>query len=120
MPAQLSGESDTMLRAYLDGQLGVGELAEWLTDREYDVDLPLNERDELAALALIVLEVQEQMREKDEILTTVVQMLGTRKPVQRANAATVSSSTASSPTISVTSEPTPVQRVNISGGTAAG
>lgn len=75
MATQLSRESGVMLQGYIAGQISNGELAEWLAQVEYDSDLTELERDALARIQLLVIEVQEKRRKPSAILEGVAETL---------------------------------------------
>lgn len=75
MNIRLDDETVMTLRQYADGQLNVTDLARWLASAEYDEQLPIQERDELARISLMVLEAQENLRPADEIMENVTQLL---------------------------------------------
>jgi len=91
MSQPLSDASKETLRLFVDGQMTIRELQGWLASIEYDDDLDDEERDDLASLSLIVTEVVEEMRPPDEILSTVVRLLGRSVEVNtvRSSASTV-------------------------------
>jgi len=72
---QLTNGTRLALSRYVAGALSRDELAEWLTQAEYDEDLPVEERDELARIGLVVVEVAEGARPTEQILTSVESLL---------------------------------------------
>jgi hypothetical protein len=113
MAAQLSPDSRLVLRQYADGQISIRELAEWLVQAEYDLDMPEEERDILAGIRLTLIEVSEGLRPKDDILENVAAALALSTP--NATVVTVRSGSATKwdgePTF--TAAPSGVQRVGI-------
>lgn len=82
MRDQLNVEVCAMLQRYLDGELSNAELQEWLAQIEYDDDVSGEERDELARVRLIAVEVAEQRRPPDAVLESVAAALAAFRPAQ--------------------------------------
>ena len=83
MVTQLSPGSKAQLRRYVDGQLSISELAEWLVQMEYDPDVAGEERDALAQIRLTLIEASEGLRPKDDILEGVSAILALSEPQAR-------------------------------------
>ena len=113
MSKQLSHETNTVLRRYVEGSLSNAELAEWLVGAEYDDELPPAERDELAGIRLIVIEVEEDERPAEEILKAVSTVLATAAEGEQIVALRTSSTTQSSGGTVFTASGSPVQRAGI-------
>jgi hypothetical protein len=75
MGVDLSPEARAELRRYVDGDLSNAELADWLVGAEYDPALPQDERDSLARIRLVVIEVDEGARDPSETLDAVAEVL---------------------------------------------
>ena len=75
MRVDLSPEARAELRRYVDGELSNAELADWLVGAEYDPALPQDERDALARIRLVVIEVDEGTRGPAETLDAVAEVL---------------------------------------------
>ncbi len=113
MSKQLSHETKTVLKRYIDGSLSNAELTEWLVGAEYDDELPPAERDELAGVRLIVIEVEEGERPKEEVLKAVSTVLATAAEGEQIVALRASSSTQSSGGTVFTASGSPVLRAGI-------
>jgi hypothetical protein len=116
MAAQLSPDTLAVLRQYAKGEISIAELAEWLVEVEYDLDVPEDEREILAGIRLTQIEVSEGLRPKDDILGSVAAALALSAPgkriiTDRSNSAT---SWAGEPALTATATPSGVQRVGIS------
>ena len=112
----LSRETETTLQLYADGNLSNRELAEWLSQAEYDLDLPEGERDQLAALGLLVLEEAEGLRSGEEILQAVAAILAPESREHQVLVKRTTSSTAwdtSGSGLTITRAGSPVQRAGI-------
>lgn len=101
-----------ILQRYVDGQLSSFELRAYLASAQYDDALSEEERDELAALDLVVLEVAENMRDNEEILPIVMRLIGAVN-ASRSNASTEWQQTTSTGSISQSSV-SQTQRARIS------
>ena len=92
MTIQLSPDTRAWLQRYIDGQVSNDELAEWLVQVEYDLDLQSEERDALGQIRLAVIEVSEGLRPNEDILESVAAALALSRAEQvvsvRANSST--------------------------------
>lgn len=75
MVVKISPETRETLEAFASGRIDMLELAGWLAQAGYDLDLSEGERDELARVDLIVTEVREQLRPAPEALASVNELL---------------------------------------------
>lgn len=82
MATDLTQESREQLQRYVKGDLSNAELAEWLTAAEYDLELPQDERDALAQISLVLVEVEEGRRGTPEVLGLVAAVLASAVPGQ--------------------------------------
>jgi hypothetical protein len=114
MAAQLSPDSRLVLRQYVDGQISIRELAEWLVQAEYDLDMPEDERDILAGIRLTQIEVSEGLRPKDDILRSVAAALALSAPDTTVVTVRSGSTTTWDREPTFTAGPSGVQRVGIS------
>lgn len=117
MRTDLSQETRHQLQRYINGDLSNAELADWLSAVEYDLDLPQAERDILAGISLVLVEVEEGRRGVPEILGVVSATLASSAD----EAVTLSrsgSETSWEGTPNRTTTEARVQRVGISPGTA--
>lgn len=64
-----------VLQRFTEGQMSRRDLAEWLVQTDYDTDVPVIERDALARIRLVVIEVDEGMRPASEIIERVAATL---------------------------------------------
>lgn len=64
-----------VLQRFTEGQMSRRDLAEWLVQTDYDTDVPVTERDALARIRLVVIEVDEGMRPASEIIERVAATL---------------------------------------------
>lgn len=107
MAVQLTSETQAQLRRYVKGDLSNAELADWLAGAEYDDELAQSERDELARISLVLIEVQEGRRDPEQllILNAVADLLASTNSGQPVIAARSGSDTAwsSEPTLTATS-----------------
>ncbi len=71
----LSDEPRRQLQRYVDGEISNAELDDWLTGVEYDEEVPETERDALAGIRLVVIEVDEGRRDPSEVLDAVAEVL---------------------------------------------
>ncbi len=110
---QLSQDTRAVLQRYAKGQLSNKDLAEWLVQVEYDPDIPASERDELARLRLIVIEVSEGLRYAEHILEAAAALLAASEPEGRFDTIRTSSSTTWRREREVTESASPVQYVGI-------
>lgn len=84
MVIELTPDTSAELQRYLNGDLSNAELADWLVGAEYDLALRQDERDALARIRLVVIEVEEERRKSTEILDAVAEVLASSalgKPV---------------------------------------
>lgn len=75
MVVELIPETRAELRRYVDGDLSNAELADWLVGAEYDSALPQDERDALARIRLILIEIEEGRRDVGVVLDIVAEVL---------------------------------------------
>jgi hypothetical protein len=75
MAIKLSAESTAQLEGYRRGLVSNADLGKWLAEIEHDESVPQPDRDALAALRTIVVEVLERSRPQDQILDKVVEIL---------------------------------------------
>ena len=113
MAAQLSPDSRLVLRQYADGQISIRELAEWLVQVAYDLDVPEDERDILAGIRLTLIEVSEGLRCKDDILEAVAAALALSTPERTVVTVRSGSATTWDGEPTFTAAPSGVQRVGI-------
>jgi hypothetical protein len=116
MAAQLSPDTLAVLRQYAKGEISIAELAGWLVEVEYDLDVAEDERDILAEIRLTQIEVFEGLRSKDDILGSVAAALALSAPDKRVITDRSGSviSWAGEPALTATATPSGVQRVGIS------
>jgi len=114
MTAQLSPDTRAVLRQYVDGQISIRELAEWLVQMEYDLDVPEDERELVAQVRLIQIEVSEGFRPKDDILKGVAATLALSTPDTPVITVRSGSETSWDREPAFTATPSGVQRVGIS------
>ena len=111
MAAVLSPETRAELKRYVQGELSNDQLDDWLTGAEYDPELSQAERDALAQIRLVVIEVEEGRRGPSEVLNVVAEVLATEgKPVVAWRSG---STTSWEGEPKVTAMPAPLQRVGI-------
>lgn len=109
----LSPETQAVLNQYLRGEISNSEIADWLTGAEYDESLSTEERDTLASIRLIVIEVKEGQREPGDIVSAVAELLAlAQKAIIVADRS--GSSTLRQEESEFSSSPSRVQRVGIS------
>ena len=72
---ELGMESVRNLQAFVTGMFGLDRFYEWLVDKEYDDSLPSDERDALASIRLVALEVTEGMRSPGELEMSTMALL---------------------------------------------
>jgi hypothetical protein len=113
MVVQLTSETQTQLRRYVKGDLSNAELADWLAGAEYDNELPQSERDELARVSLVLIEIQEGRRERAQLLNAVAELLASTTSGQPVIAVRSGSDTAWSSEPTLTAAPARLQRVGI-------
>ena len=113
MGVDLSPEARAELRRYVDGDLSNAELADWLVGAEYDPELPQDERDALARIRLVVIEVDEGTGDPAETLDAVAEVLAPATDDGQVVAMRTGSATtwAGQPALGAT--PTRLQRVDI-------
>jgi hypothetical protein len=75
MGVKLSPETSAQLQRYVQGELSKDQLDDWLTSAEYDPSLAQAERDALARIRLVAIEVEEGRRASTEILANVTSLL---------------------------------------------
>jgi len=80
MADQVSVETLEQLQRYLDGEISNEDLAGWLTGMEYESSLAEAERDVLAGVRLVLIEVEEGRRDPDEVLARVAEALARSQP----------------------------------------
>lgn len=114
MPTQLSADTRVLLRQYVDGQLSIAKLAEWLVQMEYDSDVTGEERDVLAQIRLTLIEASEGLRPKDDILESVAAALALSDPETRIITDRSSSATSWEREAALTTTSSRVERVGIS------
>jgi hypothetical protein len=76
MTNKISEETLAMLRRCVEGQVSSVELEDWLVGAEYDTDLSLIERDNLAHLRLVMIEVGEGRRSAEQIQVLAAKIIG--------------------------------------------
>ncbi len=113
MGVDLSPEARAELRRYVDGDLSNAELGEWLVGAEYDGALPQDQRDALARIRLVVIEVEEGSRDPTEILDAVAQVLASASDDGRVVAMRTGSATTWAEQAALGATPTRLQRVDI-------
>ena len=114
MATELSPETKGQLQRYLDGNLSNAELAEWLAAAEYDLELPQDERDALAQISLVLVEVEEKRRGTPEILGAVAVVLASATSRETVISPPRSDSTTSwQGEQRITAMPAPLQTVSI-------
>jgi len=114
MSARLSPDTRLALRQYADGQISIAELAEWLVQMEYDLDVSQGEREILAQIRLTQIEVSEGLRPKDDILQSVAAALAPSEPNKCIITDRSSSVTSWDREPAFTAAPSGIQRVGIS------
>ncbi len=77
---ELRLETRLTLERYKDGQISNQDLAEWLVGVEYDPEFSAEERDALAALRLVTIEVFEGDGQDEDILRAVARVLVEAEP----------------------------------------
>lgn len=87
MPVKLSPRTVETLEAYSAGRADIRELAEWLAQAAYDLELAADERDELARVDLVVTEVRENLRPEDEARRAVNALLPSANAASRSRSA---------------------------------
>lgn len=80
MVVQISPGTRETLEAFASGRIDMRELAGWLAQAGYDLDLPEAERDELARVDLVVTEVLESLRPEPEAMEAVSELLALAAP----------------------------------------
>ncbi len=119
MTTQLTPETNEQLQRYVNGDLSNAELAEWLAAVEYDSELPLDERDALAQISLVLLEAEEGRRGPSEVLGVVAAILASAAPGEPVTSVRTGSRTSWQGEPSRTATETRLQRVGIQPGTAS-
>lgn len=114
MATELSSETRTVLKRYVDSEISNAELAEWLAQAEYDPDLSEEERNALARVRLVVIEVAEKRRKPPAILESVAEVLAASEPEGLVIALRAGSDTSWEQESKFTAAPSPLQRVGIS------
>ena len=114
MLTQLDSETCRVLQRYVDGQLSNAELEEWLVQIEYDSDIAAEERDALAQVRLIAIEVGEGRRPPDSILESVAKVLAAPRPSEPVLAFRTGSNTSWEQRLTFTAAPSRLERVGIS------
>ena len=77
---ELRPETRLTLERYKDGRISNQDIAEWLVQVEYDPELSTEERDSLAAVRLVTIEVFEGARQDEDILRAVASVLAEAEP----------------------------------------
>ena len=113
MVVELTTETRAELMRYKSGDLSNAELDDWLVGIEYDPELPQDERDALARIRLVMIEVREDFRDASEILEGVVGVLCSAKREGTVIALRSGSSTTRQEESGFTATPAPLQRVGI-------
>lgn len=113
MVAELTTETRAELMRYVSGDLSNAELDDWLVGIEYDPELPQDERDALARIRLVLIEVREGLRNVSEVLEVVVGLLASYGREGPVIALRSGSSTTWQEESGFTATPAPLQRVGI-------
>ena len=113
MGVDLSPQARAELWRYVDGDLSNAELADWLVRAEYDAAMPQDQRDALARIRLVVIEVDEGRRDATKIPKTISEGLAPATDDGQVIAMRTGSATtwAEQPALGAT--PAPLQRVGI-------
>ena len=109
----ISSDTQAVLNQYVRGEISNSEIADWLSGAEYDDSLQTDERDILASIRLIVVEVKEGQRNPEEIVSMVTEVLALAQRVIVV-ADRSGSSTLRQEESEFSSSPSHVQRVGIS------
>jgi hypothetical protein len=75
MITQLSRNSLAVFEEYLTGSLSLHDLDVWLTQAGFDEELPFQEREELAALLILVIDIGEGMATEPELRHAISELL---------------------------------------------
>ena len=111
----LSSETKAVLNQYRRGEISNSEIADWLSGAEYDDSLQTDERDILASIRLIVVEVKEGERNPEEIVSMVAEVLAlAEENIVYADRSGSSTLRQEEPKFKFSSSPSRVQRVGIS------
>lgn len=113
MLVELTPETRAELRRYVSGDVSNAELDEWLVGAEYDPALRQDERDALARIRLVLIEVQEEGRNPDEVLSVVAEVLASSTQEGPVIALRSGSGTSWEGEPTFTATPTRPQRVGI-------
>ena len=109
----ISSDTQAVLNQYVRGEISNSEIADWLSGAEYDDSLQTDERDILASIRLIVVEVKEGERNPEEIVSMVAEALALAEQ-NIVYADRSGSSTLRQEESEFSSSPSRVQRVGIS------
>ena len=71
----LSTKSSNLLNSFVVRAIGFDALWEQLAEAEYDDSLPLEERDTLASIRLLAIEIDEGLREMDDLRQAIQTLL---------------------------------------------
>ena len=113
MGVELTSETQAQLRRYVNGDLSNAELADWLAGAEYDPELPQPERDALARIGLVLIEVDEGRRKPAEVVDAVAEVLASSTRGQPMIALRSGSPTSWEGEPKLTATPARLQRVGI-------
>lgn len=113
MGVELTSETQAQLRRYVNGDLSNAELADWLAGAEYDPELPQPERDALARIGLVLIEVDEGRRKPAEVVDAVAAVLASSTRQRTVIAWRTESATAWEGEPNLTATPARPQRVGI-------
>jgi hypothetical protein len=72
-----------MLDAYRRGKKTDNELSGWLVQMEYDDEVPVSEKDELALIRLLAIEAEEGLRPKQQLLDSISTLLSSNSRRRR-------------------------------------
>lgn len=113
MVTDLALDTREQLQRYVRGDLSNTELADWLAAAEYDSGLPQAERDILAEISLVLIEVEEGRRDTAEVLEIVAAVLAAASPEQAVTSYRSASETSWEGTPSRTATQAQLRRVGI-------
>ena len=71
----LSAKSLNLLNSFVLGEIGFNALWDQLAEAEYDESLPVEERDTLASIRLLTIEIDEGLREMDDLQQAIQSLL---------------------------------------------
>lgn len=109
----ISAETRAVLQQYLAGNVSNRDLSLWLAQAEYDFELPNSERDTLAQIRLIVIEEAEGLRDPEDIVRVVSELLASESPNQVVIIVRTGSATAREASTTVTGVASPVRYAGI-------